>query len=331
MTHLTSLRARAQLLRIASAVGVLLLFIGYGMYFSVPEGFAIVVTRMGRPLRVVSEPGPCWKLPPPIDQVHLIDCRRQLFDTPQTATLTRDKKSIVLSTFVVWHVDDPLLFMQAAGTSKAANTGLAGIVTAAKNQELSRYELSALVSVNKSDIRVAAIEKSLTEQVQRLARERLGVVIDKIGFQRIALPQENIVAVLEKMRAERETEAGRLRAEGGKVAQSIRDDAHVKSQEILRSAREEASRISADAERQAAEVFARAHSKDPEFFHFWSSLQASKQALGKNSVLVLRSDRAFFDALLNHPAAVKSTEQASKLESEQSSSFPTLNEQTAQP
>ena len=286
----------ARLVTVGALVAVFLL---YATFFRVREGHAVVLTRFGRPVRVMTEAGPGWRLPPPVDQVHEIDCRKQILDTPLAATLTRDKKNIVLSTYVVWHVVDPLRFMQAVGSPSAATAHLAGMVTAIKNEAVSQIDLSAIVSTSPDSIRTAEVERHVTEATGRLARERLGVTIDRIAFQRVSLPEENVPAVLDRMRSEREAEAGRVRSEGGRIAQAIRDKAHVEAQEILRQGREEAGRITAAAEREAGELFARAQEEAPEFFEFWSALQASKLALGKNATLILRSDQAFFGALID--------------------------------
>jgi regulator of protease activity HflC (stomatin/prohibitin superfamily) len=106
------------------------------------------------------------------------------------------------------------------------------------------------------------------------------------------------------MRIERQAEANRLRAEGAKEAQAIRDKTHVETQEILRKGREEAARITAEAERRAAELLAEAHQKNPEFYQFWSSLQASKRVLKEKATLILSSDQLFFGGL--DPSATKS-------------------------
>jgi len=289
--------------RLAFAGAIVALFALYGTFFTVPEGFSGVVTRLGRPVREIRVAGAYWKWPTPIEQIQLIDQRRTTFVTPQVATFTRDKKSVVLTTYVVWHVERPLLFLQAIGDLDRAQENLAGMITAAKNEHLGSFDLTALVSLRRSEVRLAEIEADLLREVSGPALSRMGIAVDQVGIERIAFPEENMAAVLDRMRAEREAEANRLRSEGAKQAQVIRDDAHVKSQEILRNGREEASRISAATEQEAARTLAAAHDQAPEFFRFWSSLQASRRAIKEKSTLILRSDQLFFDSLTSPPAA----------------------------
>jgi membrane protease subunit HflC len=284
-------------------------FLAYGCYYSVTEGQAVIVTRFGRPLAVRTAPGPYWRLPAPIEQVHLIDLRKRISESPESTTYTKDRKGVVLSTFIIWRVTEPLQFLKALGTAENAESRISGIVAGIKNEEISRFTLSALVSTDSDQLRAREIEESIRSRCDTIVRERFGVAVVEVGFQRISLPRENIAAVLERMQSERETEAARLRGEGARVAQKIRDDAHVKSQETLRRAREEAGQIHADAERKVAESYGRAYAANPDFYRFWTSVQASKRALGENSVLVLRSDRALFEAVLP-PKPSRDTQQA---------------------
>ncbi len=50
--------------------------------------------------------------------------------------------------------------------------------------------------------------------------------------------------------------------------------------------------------RQAADIYARAHSRNPEFFSFYRSMQAYRRSLGKEGdVMVISPDSEFFKYL----------------------------------
>ena len=201
------------------------LLLAYGVYFSISEGQAAVVTRFGEPIREITQAGPYWKWPWPIEQVHLFDTRMKLFNTPFTATFTRDKRNVILLTYVAWRVQKPLLFLQATGSRDVAEKKLDGMVTAAKNFHLGQYDLSALLSTNPETLRVGEIERAILDDIRVPLLDKFGVRVDQVGFKRIAFAEENVPAVLAHMRSERRAEADRLRAEGEKEAQGIRDDA----------------------------------------------------------------------------------------------------------
>lgn len=293
MIHLTYRRIRGYFL-VGSVVAVLML---WTMSYVVVEGESVIVTRLGRPVTLVDTPGLRWKLPTPIDRLHRIDRRLQHFALSPRTLFTRDKRQVVLTTFVIWHVEDPMRLLQSVQGSGAA-ASLDSLTLAAEGEQIAQRPLDALITTDPQKVQVAEIEKAIAEQVDRIAAKRLGVRVDQVGIEKISFPPANLDAVLARMRAEREAEANRLRAEGSRQAQSIRDDAHVRSQETLRAGREQASQILANGETEAARLLHQAHAEDPELFEFWTALQASKRVLQENATLIFSTDQLFFRSLL---------------------------------
>ena len=291
----------AIVIRLVLASAVVGLIIAYSMYFQVVEGTNAVVTRFGDPVRALREAGLAWKWPWPIERVHTIDVRRRLYNSPFTATLTRDQKNVILLTYAVWRVDDPQLFLQSLGTPEAAEMKLAGMAAASKNFHLGRYDLAALVSTTPGEIKTEEIEQAILGDVAPSARDKFGVVVEQVGIKRIAYPEENITTVLAQMRAERRAEAGKIRAEGEREAQQIRDEVLVKCEGVRRQGREESGKILGQSEKEAADIYAQAHRLDPDFYRFWRSLQAIKKTLGSQATVILRTDQGFFDVLSTPP------------------------------
>lgn len=302
-------RTLAVLLNVVVALILVTSLVGYACYLQVREGSAAVVTRFGEPVRSIEEPGPYFKLPWPIEDARIFDMRKRVFNTPYTATLTRDRRNVVLLTYVVWQIEDPRRFLQSVGDETAASAKLDGMVTAAKNTLMGRYDLSALVSTDPEQIKTPEIEAEILTEVQGRAAEKFGIEIEQVGFKRIAYEEANVTAVLAQMRAEREAEAKQLRAEGDKESRRIRDEAAVKSEEILREGRLGAGRIRGEAERAAAEIYAKAHRTDPEFYRYWRSLEALKKTLGQDATVVLRTDQGFFDLLTDPPLTPRTGEE----------------------
>jgi membrane protease subunit HflC len=302
----------AILSRIILAALVCGMLLAYGIYFPVNEGQAAVVTRLGAPIREITESGPCIKWPWPIEQVHFFDTRMKLYNTPFTATFTRDKRNVILLTYVAWKVEQPLLFLQAVGSREVAEKKLDGMVSAAKNFQMGQYDLSALLSTNPESLKVLEIERAILDDLRGPLLEKFGIRIEQVGFKRIAFAEENVPAVLAHMRSERRAEADRLRAEGEKEAQAIRDDALVKSEETLREGREKAGEIRGQAEKQAARIFSQAHDLDADFYRFWRSLEAMKKSLTGKATLILRTDQGFFDLLTDPDLKEKSPSLESK-------------------
>lgn len=292
-----------RLVRVLLALALAAVVASYAMVFAVPEGFAGIVLRFGRPVAELSRAGPGWKAPWPVDELVLVDCRARLTEPPYTATFTRDKKSVVLQTYAVWRVERPLLFVQAAGSIEVAERKLAGMLAAAKNVQMGRYDLSALLSTTPGTLQMERIEEEIAGEVRQAALEKLGVKLMQVHFRRIAFPEENVPAVLAHMRAERQAEADRLRAEGERDAAAIRNQALVRAEEILREGRENAGTIRGRADRRVAELHADANQLDPELYRLWRSLEAARAALANKATVVLRSDQAFFGVLDRAPPA----------------------------
>jgi membrane protease subunit HflC len=180
----------------------------------------VLITRFGRPLRAALQPGLHWKLPWPIDQSSLLDMRRRVYETGHTEMLTRDKKNIIARTFVIWRIGDALAFTQAIGTEGGAEAKLDGLLTNAAIGTLGGHDLSALVSTNPADLQVDQIESELLASTAPMALRSYGVAIEQIRLERISLPEVNVSAVFEQMRAERRQFAAKFEAEGEKEASS---------------------------------------------------------------------------------------------------------------
>ena len=256
----------------------------------VQEGHAVLVTRFGHPLRAATQAGLHWKLPWPIDQAVLLDMRRRVYETGQAEMLTRDKKNVIARTFVVWRIDDPLTFTQAIGTDRGAEDKLDGLLTNAAIGTLGGHDLSALVSTNPGDLQVDRIESELLASTAPMALRNYGVTIEQIRLERLALPEENVTAVFEQMRAERRQFAVKFQAEGELEAGRIRSEAELAAARIRAKGAEEQARIRGEAAAQVARTYADAHRVDPELYRFTRSLESLGKLMTGNTSLILRTD-----------------------------------------
>jgi modulator of FtsH protease HflC len=282
-----------------AAVGTLAVaaIVFYATAIVVREGEAALVTRFGRPLRVAGQPGLHWKLPWPIDQASLLDMRRRVYETGQTEMLTRDKKNIIARTFVVWRIGDPLAFTQAIGTQGGAEAKLDGLLTNAAIGTLGGHDLSALVSTNPADLRVDEIESELHASAAPLALRSYGVAIDQIRIERISLPEENVRAVFDQMRAERRQFAAKFEAEGELEATRIRSEAELEAARIRAKSTEEQARIRGQSAAEVARIYADAHRINPALFRFTRSLESLDKLVTGNATLILRTDSEPFSLL----------------------------------
>ena len=264
----------------------------------VSEGSSAIVVRLGNPTRVLPDPGLYFTLPWPIEEVVSIDTRRRTFETQHTEMLTKDKKNVVLVSFVIWSVSDPLKFFQSIGDIKTADEKLNGLVTNAKIGVLGKYDLTALASTDTTLLKTKEIEAELLTLTQTLAAEQYGIAIQHIGFSRLSLPKENIRAVFQQMRAERKKFAVEFRAKGDEQASRIRATTDTEVSKIEAKMTQEVAELRGEAEAQSAKIYADAHSKDPELYRFIRSLETLEDVIGPKSTLILRTDAAPFNVLV---------------------------------
>jgi len=284
-------------LRIAVGTLVLVAIVFSATAVVVKEGQAVLITRFGRPLRAATTPGLHWKLPWPIDGTISLDMRRRIYETGQTEMLTRDKKNIIARTFVVWRVGDALTFAQSIGGESGADAKLDGLLTNAAIGTLGGHDLSALVSTTPTDLQVDEIESELLASTAPLALHSYGVDIEQIRLERIALPEENVSAVFDQMRAERQQFAARYEAEGEQAASKIRSDAELEAAQIRAKGTQEEARIRGESAAQVARVYADAHRVDPELYRYTRSLDSLDKIITGNTSLILRTDSEPFSLL----------------------------------
>jgi membrane protease subunit HflC len=261
------------------------------------EGQALLILRFGHPVRASTGAGLHFKLPWPIDQATILDMRRRVYETGQTEMLTRDKKNVIARTFVVWRIGDPLLFLQSIGKAEEAEGKLDGLLTNASIGTLGEHDLSALVSTNPTDLQVDKVESELLGSTAPMAMKSYGVTIEQVRLERIALPEENVTAVFEQMRAERRQFAAKFEAEGNLEASKIRSEAELAAARIRAKGSEEQARIRGESAAQVAKTYGDAHRIDPELYRFTRSLESLGKMLNGSTSLVLRTDSDPFSLL----------------------------------
>ena len=269
----------------------------------VPEGYSAVATKFGKPVQTIKEPGPHFVWPWPIGKTYVFDARKRVYNTKFTQTLTRDKKSIILLTYIVWQIDDPLMFLQSVGTAKNAESKLDSLISSSKNNVVGGYELTNLVSTNASQLKLNEIEEQIKTDVAASANKNFGILISELGIKRLAYPEQNVEAIFGQMRAERNQVASKYRAEGRMKASMILSETDLEISKIKAEAGKKAAEIKGQADREAAEILAKAHLESKDYFKFIKSLEAAEKISGPSSIFILRSDQPPFNTLLSKEGA----------------------------
>src|SRR5690606_41485886 len=104
--------------------------------------------------------------------------------------------------------------------------------------------------------------------------------------------------VFSRLRPDFERQAKELRALRVVSAEKLRAEANRQRTQILAEARREAEIIRGERDARAAEIYANAFQKNAEFYSFYRSLEAYREAIGTESdILVISPDSDFFKYL----------------------------------
>jgi len=267
----------------------------FSCIYTVDAREVAVVTFFGKPVDTVMEPGLKLRAPWPLHEVVRFDKRTQLLAVDPAEVLTRDKKNLVVETFVLWRVSDPERFLEAVGTPETAKIQLSDLVISRIAAALGGREFSDLMT--DKGTKEPMLPADMLPGIAAIGSQRLGIEILDVQLRHIGLPLQNEQSIYERMRAERSRIAKAYRSEGEERAQSIRAEADRKAAEILAGADKEAMGIRARADGAAAKIYANAYNEDPDFYLFMRKLQTAETLLDKESVLVVDADGPLFDAL----------------------------------
>jgi membrane protease subunit HflC len=296
------------LLRTGVATLILLAAIAAACIVMVPAGQAEVITRFGNPIRVVTQPGLAWKLPAPFESAIPIDLRLRTTSTGLQDVGTRDGLRLLVQAYAAWQVpDDPAQLLQFLRSVRnqpdEAARQLRSFVVAALHIVSSNFQLGDMVNTDPSKVHLNDFEQQVREQVAARMLQVYGIDIRQVGIERMTLPDETLAATVARMKAERETVAAEVTAEGLQKAAGIRADADRDAREVVAQARQQASAIEANAEQAAASIYSDAYRRDPGLYTTLRSLDTIGQLVGRNTNLILRTDAAPFRVLVDGPLA----------------------------
>jgi modulator of FtsH protease HflC len=266
--------------------------------FQVDQTEQVLITQFGDPIRVIRQPGLHAKTPF-VQTVISFDKRLLNLELPGEQVILGDQRRLVVDSFTLFRISDPLLYYQSVGTVEDGIRGrLNSIVSASLRRVLANNKLLDVLSARRDQI-MATIRDQVNVEMKGF-----GVSIEDVRIRRADLPDENTKAILSRMQSERQRVAAQARAEGAEAAQRIRADAERERTVLLAEARATADKLRGEGEADASRTYAKAYDQDPGFFSVWRTLQAYREAFGTgNSRLILTPDNEFLRYLQSLPAS----------------------------
>jgi modulator of FtsH protease HflC len=286
------------------ALAVLLLIalvVAYSTFFTVYQTKQALVVRLGKPVRVITEPGLNAKIPF-IDAVIYIDKRILAIESPAQEVIASSQdrsdagipraaqagERLVVDAFARYRITDPLKFYQTVGP-EGANSQLSILLNSALRRVLGAATLADAVRNRRE-----ALMMQMREQLDRDAQP-FGIEVVDVRIRRVDLPEQNSQAVYQRMQTERQREAAEFRAQGSQKSQEIRARADRDVTVLLAEANSQSENIRGQGDAERNRIFADAYGKDPDFFSFYRTMQAYERSMQHGDThLVLKPDTDFF-------------------------------------
>lgn len=293
-------------LAVGIVVAVVLLIAVLSSMFTVDMTQQAMVLRWGEPKKIITEPGLNFKIPL-IENVVYIDKRVLLVDAPGEELIAADQKRVVIDAFARWRIIDPLRYFQRLRSEENARRQLSTYISSTLRDVIGREPLTALLldpNETAGNSRRAQLMQTIRQLVNEKATEN-GVEIVDVRIRRADLPQANSQAIFQRMSTERDQQAKLIRATGQEAAQKRRAEADRDATVIIANAQRDSEIKRGEGDAEASKIFADSFGRDPQFFAFYRSMQAYRQALNdKTTTMVLSPNSDFFRYLDNIAGAV---------------------------
>lgn len=242
-----------------------------------------IVRQFGRVVSIRDTAGLSFKIPF-LQDVQTLPNTVLLYDLPVSDVITKDKKTMVADSFVLWRISDPQKFIQTLNSSVSnAESRLSTLVYNAMNNTISGMNQSEVISGRDGEL-ASAIKAGVT------GLDQYGIELIAVETKRLDLPDDNKEAVYQRMISERNNIAAQYTASGESEAQKIRSETDKEVEIMLSEAKAQAEGLQAEGEAEYMRILSDAYS-DPdkaEFYNFVRSLDAAKASLtNEENVLIL--------------------------------------------
>jgi membrane protease subunit HflC len=272
-------------------VVVVALYLLFSSIYVVNVREQAIVLRFGQITAVRSEPGLYFKIPTDfVDTVQKIEDRLLRYNIANMQLQVSDGARYVVDAFLTYRITDPIKFRER----------VQGDLSLAEQRISTRFDaaLRQVYGLRKFDAALSAERPAMMREARDLIRPgmaELGIDVTDVRILRTDLMDDVSKQTFDRMSAERNAEAARIRAGGQQAAQSLKAIADRQSVEIVAAANKDSEILRGEGDAQRSAIFAEAYNPDPEFFRFYRSLESYRTALGSNgTTMVLSPDSEFF-------------------------------------
>lgn len=243
-----------------------------------------LVRQFGKVDHVVTEAGISFKIPF-IQTVDTLPQQVLLYDLATSDIITSDKKTMIMDSYVLWEISDPLKFAQTLNSSIAnAESRLNTTVYNSTKNVISSMRQEDVISGRDGELS-RAIMSNIGDSLSQY-----GIRLLSFETKHLDLPSDNKAAVYSRMISERDNIAATYTAEGNSEAQIIKNTTDKEVTEMLSEANKQAEILIAEGEAEYMRILSEAYAdaSRTEFYSFVRSLDALKNSLtGDNKTIIL--------------------------------------------
>ena len=246
-----------------------------------------LIRQFGKVDRVISSPGISFRIPF-IESTQALPKETLLYDLAASDVITKDKKTMISDSYVLWKINDPLKFAQTLNSS--VESGESRINTAVYNATK-----NAISSMSQDQV-ITSRDGELSEMVMEAIgsnMDQYGIELLKFETKQLDLPDDNKEAVYERMISERDNIAATYKAEGSSEAKVIRNKTDKEVAIQISDAKKQAEIMEAEGEQEYMKILAQAYGEEDrsEFYSFVRSLDALKTSMkGEDKTVILSAD-----------------------------------------
>ena len=246
-----------------------------------------LIRQFGKVDRVISSSGISFKIPF-IESTQSLPKETLLYDLAASDVITKDKKTMISDSYVLWKISDPLKFAQTLNSS--VESGESRINTALYNATK-----NAISSMSQDQV-ITSRDGELSDMVMEAIgtnMDQYGIELLKFETKQLDLPDDNKEAVYERMISERDNIAATYKAEGNSEAKVIRNKTDKEVAIQISDAKKQAEILGAEGEQEYMKILAQAYGEEDrsEFYSFVRSLDALKTSMkGEDKTVILSAD-----------------------------------------
>lgn len=274
--------------RVGILIGVAAVVVAVGASVTVTQQNEYrLIRQFGKVDRVISSSGISFKIPF-IESTQSLPKETLLYDLAASDVITKDKKTMISDSYVLWKISNPLKFAQTLNSS--VESGESRINTAVYNATK-----NAISSMSQDQV-ITSRDGELSDMVMEAIgtnMDQYGIELLKFETKQLDLPDDNKEAVYERMISERDNIAATYKAEGNSEAKVIRNKTDKEVAIQISDAKKQAEILEAEGEQEYMKILAQAYGEEDrsEFYSFVRSLDALKTSMkGEDKTVILSAD-----------------------------------------